>query len=403
MDLHSGAAFWLVSNGLVQAAPRLSGPEHCDVLIIGAGITGALLADALSADGLDVVVLDRREPGLGSTAASTALLLFEIDVELTELAQRIGDEAAVRCYRMGLEAIDSLERLSHELGGCGFGRRPSLYLASRRRHRDRLAKEADLRQRFNLPSEFWTKGQVTARYPFDCHGAIRSEAAAQVDPLALTRGLLQRAAGRGARIYPRTKMRSYQGREDGVLADTEPGGPVRARCIVFAIGYEVPPDLRKALVSLKSTYCLATYVVDQWHGWEDQCLVWESARPYSYLRTTEDQRIIIGGADLPFRDSTTRDRLLPSRIRKLESRLRKLVPKAKAETAFAWGGTFGETRDGLPFIGRGLNNHPGTYYALGYGGNGITFGVIAADILRQLCRGREHPDAGLFRLDRESK
>jgi glycine/D-amino acid oxidase-like deaminating enzyme len=139
--------------------------------------------------------------------------------------------------------------------------------------------------------------------------------------------------------------------------------------------------------------------VDHWQGWEDQCLVWESARPYSYLRASEDKRIIIGGADLPFRDAAARDRLLPSRIRKLETRLRKLVPKLKTETAFAWGGTFGDTKDGLPYIG-GIESHPGAFFALGYGGNGITFGAIAADILRQLCRGREHPDGRLFRLDR---
>jgi NADPH-dependent 2,4-dienoyl-CoA reductase/sulfur reductase-like enzyme len=66
MDLHSGAAFWLVSNGLAPPPPRLGGREHCDVVIIGAGVTGALLADALSADGLDVVVLDRREPALAA-------------------------------------------------------------------------------------------------------------------------------------------------------------------------------------------------------------------------------------------------------------------------------------------------------------------------------------------------
>jgi glycine/D-amino acid oxidase-like deaminating enzyme len=194
-------------------------------------------------------------------------------------------------------------------------------------------------------------------------------------------------------------MRSYQEREDGVLVDTDSGWPVRARGIVFAIGYEVPQNLRKALVSLNSTYCLATHILDQLPGWEDQCLVWESARPYSYLRTTEDQRIIIGGADLPFRDSATRDRLLPARIRRLEARLLKLLPKLKAETAFAWGGTFGETKDGLPYIG-GLERYPRSFFALGYGGNGITFGAIAADILRQLCRGRGHPDAHLFRLDR---
>ncbi|HSE46740.1 MAG TPA: FAD-dependent oxidoreductase [Gemmatimonadales bacterium] len=399
MDLHSGAAFWLASNGLVTAPPRLTGPEHCDVVIIGAGVTGALLADALSADGLDIIVLDRREPGLGSTAASTALLLFEIDVELADLAQRIGNEAAVRCYRLGLDAIATLERLSGELGGCGFARRPSIYLASRRRHRVRLAKEAALRQRYNLPCEFWTKAEVAARYSFPCHGAIWSDSAAQIDPLELTRRLLDRARGRGTRVYARTAMRSYQVQENGVLVEAESGGPVRARCIVFAIGYEVPQNLRKELVSLRSTYCLATHVVDHWRGWEDQCLVWESARPYSYLRTSKDNRILMGGADVRFKDAATRDRLMPGRITKLEQRLKKMLPDIRTETAFSWGGTFGETRDGLPYIGP-IESHPGAFFALGYGGNGITFGAIAADILRQLCRDREHPDAWLFRLER---
>jgi hypothetical protein len=69
------------------------------------------------------------------------------------------------------------------------------------------------------------------------------------------------------------------------------------------------------------------------------------------------------------------------------------------EVATAWAGTFGVSSDGLPFIGR----HPGvphTWFALGFGGNGTTFSVIAAEIIRNALLGRDDPDAALFSFER---
>ena len=71
----------------------------------------------------------------------------------------------------------------------------------------------------------------------------------------------------------------------------------------------------------------------------------------------------------------------------------------ETETAFEWVGTFAETPDGLPYIGRDAN-YPGFLFALGYGGNGITFSVIAAEIIAAECRGRSGKDADVFRIDR---
>ena len=89
MNLHSGTPFWLAKNGLAAARPPLRSPERCDVAVIGAGVTGALVADALTAAGADVIVIDRHDSGLGSTAASTALIQHEIDLELLQLCKRI--------------------------------------------------------------------------------------------------------------------------------------------------------------------------------------------------------------------------------------------------------------------------------------------------------------------------
>ena len=70
MDLKSGYPFWAVKNGLMHAFPPLQEDLRCDVAIIGGGITGALIADELSAHGHDVAVVDQRDVGWGSTSAS---------------------------------------------------------------------------------------------------------------------------------------------------------------------------------------------------------------------------------------------------------------------------------------------------------------------------------------------
>ena len=79
MDLRSGYPFWLVKNGLVHTYPALESDQDCDVVVIGGGITGALAAYTLVQEDVDVIVVDKRDIGWGSTSASTAMLQYEID------------------------------------------------------------------------------------------------------------------------------------------------------------------------------------------------------------------------------------------------------------------------------------------------------------------------------------
>jgi glycine/D-amino acid oxidase-like deaminating enzyme len=117
------------------------------------------------------------------------------------------------------------------------------------------------------------------------------------------------------------------------------------------------------------------------------------------MRTSSDRRIIIGGEDVSFKNATLRDRIIPDKTKRLEQRLKKLLPALETETAFEWAGTFAETPDGLPYIGRDPE-YPGVLFALGYGGNGITFSAIAAELLTAECLSQTARDADLFRLDR---
>jgi glycine/D-amino acid oxidase-like deaminating enzyme len=127
--------------------------------------------------------------------------------------------------------------------------------------------------------------------------------------------------------------------------------------------------------------------------------VWESARPYLYLRTTADNRVIAGGEDIDLVNPQERDRLVPSKAKRLCERFAEVFPAISVRHSCAWGGTFAQTRDGLPYIDT-LPEFPHSYLALGYGGNGITFSLLAAQIIVASFLGKEAKDAHLFRFDR---
>src|SRR6185295_6385894 len=148
MDLRSGHPYWLLKNGLMTSYPSLQENTSCEVAEIGAGITGALTAYYLVREGVDTVVLDKRDVATGSTAASTALLQYAADTELVDLATMVGEDIAVRSYRLGLNAVAKIERIVTDIGdACGFEQKKSLYLASAKSHTRNLRQEYELRRR----------------------------------------------------------------------------------------------------------------------------------------------------------------------------------------------------------------------------------------------------------------
>jgi glycine/D-amino acid oxidase-like deaminating enzyme len=410
MDLRTGETPWMAGGraGAESAAdrlvaPTLHGDATCDVAIVGAGITGAMLADLLTSDGLRVIVLDRRRIGAGSTAASTGLLMYEIDTPLLDLAERVGMQHAVAAYHSSLRAVHRLEEI---VGGdgldddCGFAQRSSLQLASRRAHARRFERECAARRAIGIDVELLSRDEIARLLPsISAPAAMLSHDAAQVDPLRLTRSLLRRAISRGAQVFSETAICRIDHAPQRAVLHTPHGQRISADRVVLATGYESGEFLPRQIGSLHSTYAVCSQPLQPSQRWHGDWLIWESSRPYIYLRTTDDGRAIIGGADVPFKNASARDALLPQRTRMLARRFRKMCPDAPFEPHFAWTGTFGESDDGLPFIGA-IDEQPRCLFAMCYGGNGITFGVVAAEIIRNACLGREHAEARLFAFDR---
>ena len=403
MDLVCGTPLWPTLDGLPAAYPALHRELRCDVAVIGGGITGALAAHRFAAEGISTVLLEAGEIGRGSTSATTALIQYEIDTHLCDLIPRIGREDAVRSYQLCIEAVAGIGRLARSLdpkARCAWRATPSLYLASRRKDVPALEAEHAARRAIGIEVELLTEAELRKQFSFSRPAALRSALAGELDAFKLTYLLLADGVAAGLAVYDRTRVVRYDPVRGGVRLGTEQGHTVRARRVVFATGYETPEFLDRKIVRLHDTFALATAPVNGFEGWgDDHCLIWETARPYFYARTTGDGRVVMGGADRPFATPQQRRRLLLRQTRRIETQFRRLFPAIRFDVDWRWGGTFGDTEDGLPYIGT-VRQFPNGYFALGYGGNGITFSWIAANLLLDRFLDRRNRDLEIFRFDR---
>jgi glycine/D-amino acid oxidase-like deaminating enzyme len=402
VDLRSGCTYWPDLTPDVPSYGPLGRDLSCDVAILGGGITGALAAHYLTREGLHTVMLDRRPVGGGSTAASTGLLQYELDTLLVDLVNLVGRERACRAYRVSHDSLDHFPELVQDVGDpCGLERRPSLYLASGDADVEKLKRECEARRSIGIAVELLAEAAVRKRFPFSRPAALWSAKAMEVDPYRLTHRLIAKAVGRGLEVFAETEASAYEPTGDGVTLRTVDGPTVRARHVVFATGYETPQFVGRDICwcTLKSTFAMVSQPLPGFEGWPERCLIWESARPYFYLRTTPDGRAMLGGEDEDFADPKRRDRLIGEKAQTLARKFRAMFPRIDIEPDCAWAGTFAETADGLPYVGA-VPQFPRGYFALGYGGNGISFSLVAARIITDLIMGRPNADADLFAFGR---
>lgn len=400
MNLKSGYPFSIIKNGIPNSFPKLESDVTTDVVILGAGITGALVRYHLAKQGIKCITIDARTIGFGSTSASTSLLQYEIDVPLYELSEKIGKEKAQRAYQLCDKAIDDLEAISKELNIEEFESKKSLYYAKYKKDADWLKQEYEARKEAGFEVDYLTQKEVQEQYGIKSYGAIVSHHGAQTNAYVMAHELLRyKSDQKEFAVYDRSPVENITHKKEGVILTTHNGHTIKANKLVYATGYEVVEFIDKPIVDLLSTYAVVSEQYNERNFWKDEVLIWNTADPYLYIRTTIDNRILIGGRDDEFSNPKKRDKLLKRKTKQLTKDANKLFPKLNFIPEFSWAGTFGSTKDGLPYIGP-YSKKPNSYFALGFGGNGITFSVIAAQIICDLIKGNENKDAELFSFDR---
>lgn len=400
MNLYEQQPYWLMKNGIVASYPSLQKDLKLDVAIIGAGVSAALTAWHLRNSGLSIAVFDKRHVGMGSTAASTAFLQYEIDTPLTTLKDLVGEANAVKSYQLCRKAIYDIADLCKSLKPAfDFGLRPSLQHASFKTHTAALHKEYELRKKHGFEVQWLEADEIKKKFGFESSGAIFSADGGEVDAYLLTHALFKSFGEAGHQVYNNTGIKTIEQNKQGITLYTDNGFTIKTKKLVIACGYESLKYVPKKVAEINSTYALVSEPLPDVRFWYKDSLIWETAVPYMYFRAVSENRILVGGRDDPFHHP----HMLPSVIKRkadmLQQAFLKKMPHIPLKADFSWAGAFASTKDGLPYIGS-IPERPNTYFALGFGGNGITFSAIAAEIIHDLILGKKNDHTQLFSFNR---
>lgn len=401
MDLKSSEPFWLIKNGLLSSYPSLQNDENCDVLIIGGGITGSLIAHQCINDGYKTILVDKREIANGSSSATTSMLQYEIDIPLYQLIKMVGEDAAVASYKACSDAINTLEEITKEVkSNAGFRKKKSLYFAAFKKDIVWLKEEYNTRKKAGFPVRWITAENIEDKYQIkQSFGGIISSQGASVDAFRLVHELLNFNIKKGLKVYDKSEVVGVDIRSNLNIANFKNENTITAKKVIYCIGYEAASLIKEHFVNLLSTYAMVSEVDEQMTKGFKDLLIWNTAKPYIYMRTTDDHRMLMGGGDVNFRNPKKRDALIGKKSAALQKIFEKILPTFTFREDFSWAGTFGETKDGLPYIGE-HQDFKNSYFVLGFGGNGISFSVTGMAMVSAWLKNEKYPLSEYFAFGR---
>ena len=382
-------------------APRFSGKQSCDTVIIGSGIAGLSVAYELASAGQSVIVIDRGPISGGMTSRTTAHLAPICDDGLSALIQIRGEEIARLFQQSQDAAVARIEQIVRELGiDCNFRRLDAFLFPAMgvdpKKAREQRQEEFDAARAVGVAAELVTGVPLQG---FEKAPVLRYPNQATFHPLRYLRGLAKAIRGLGGRVYSNSPVIGVEELpEGGVRVSTENGGVIEASCAVVATNS--PINDRFQLHTKMSPYRTYAMAFTLPRGTLPDALFWDTGDPYHYVRLNPGpgsvDYLIAGGAD--HKSGEANDGII--RFEAIEAWIRALVPSLGNEVT-RWSGQVLDTIDYCAFIG--LN--PGStsvYVVTGDLGQGMTHGALAGLLLKDLILQQSNAWADVYEPGRKT-
>lgn len=370
-----------------------------DVIIVGGGVTGAICAYYLNKNNINTTLIEKGRIGHLSTSVTTSLLQYELDDNLSELKVAICLKDAIKAYKLGLKALDEIENFINEHGNlCDYIKRDTLLYTSKQSEIKAIESEFKQRKDHGFNVEYIDKSNNP--YSFDLKaGIISKNGGAEIDPYKFTHQLIEVSERNGLNVYENTEAKTINYINDGVEIETCYGYKIKANKVIVATGYNTTLFTKRNFATKYNTFNIATKPIESIQGWKGNVLIRDNCEPYNYLRTTVDNRMIIGGEDVEFKYIDD-NKLAQEKYEILEQRLKSMFKDVKnIEIEYKYCGCFATTKDNLGFIGPDPK-HKNLWYCLGYGANGILFAILGGIMLSKLYKNEVDEDMRLFEISR---
>lgn len=404
MSLHFGTLYWPGTHTKPVAYSALKDNIAKRVVIVGGGMSGVACGYALAKAGIESALIEQGRIAGGSSLANAGLLQYMNDKTLSEFIRTHGESNAVALYRACCQASERFHAIAEQLPrDVQFQKRRSLYFASSPEDVASLREECEVLDRHGFSAEWWDKDKIAAHFPFRKGGAILTNGDAEINPYLFVHVLAEEACKHGLSVYEHTSLRTVERANSSAgsrfIVRTS-GGTIAADHVVYAVGYSPEQAGGRWVQAIpRRTYAIVTNELPSLSAWHERCMLWETARPYLYARTTPDNRIVVGGLDENVRQPVLSAQELRVHSLRLLTELKLLFPMWEPEIRYEWCAAFCESADGLPWIGEDPER-PGHHYLLGYGGNGTIYSMLGADTIKDNLLGVDNPISAIIRPDR---
>jgi glycine/D-amino acid oxidase-like deaminating enzyme len=377
--------YWQESLSQASPIPGQPPPDTCDVVVIGAGLTGLSTAYHLARKGASVCVLESGPAGDGASIRNAGMTLTGLKLFPHELISKYGQEQALRLYRTSTIVIDFIAELIRREGiDCDFSRCGALWAAYGRSHVSNLAAaQRILKSTFDYETRLIGRKELPAELGSKLyHGALIDPLSAGLNPAKLTRGLLNLARKTGVRICEQTPVVGMLHRNRHILMETDRGAVRAAKVVVATNGYTPSflKFLRRRVIPLRS-YIVVTEPLPPELAEElipRNRMVFDTKHLLYYFRRIDGSRLLFGGR-VSFGEMDDR-----SAAEKLQQAMQTVFPQLKPfRVEYYWSGNVGFTFDQMPHLG--CNDR--IYYALGYCGHGVAMSVYAGHVLAAMISG----------------
>ena len=395
-----GNPMFTKSSKIKKQYEYLTQDLETEVIIIGGGVTGSIVGYYFSKANIPTVILEKERVAHCSTSITTSLLQYELDSNARDLEEYTTLDNIITSYKLGLKALDEIDEFIKTYGNkCRYEKKDTLLYTSKNEEIGEIKEEYKIRKDAGIDVKYISKEDN----PFSIDlkaGLYGINGGAQLDPYEYTHQLLDVSCSMGLKVYENTEVMDIKYLEDSVEVITSYGYKVKGKKVILATGYNTGRFTKRNFGQKTVTYNVVTKPVNNFDGWFNRVLIRDNCDPYSYFRTTDDNRIIAGGEDIDFYNNILNEKVAQEKYEILINRVKSMFPKiGPIEGEYEYCGGFISSQDNLGFIGEDPN-HKNLWHCLGYGANGILFAILGGMMLSKFYKGEVDKNMKLFKVDR---
>lgn len=358
-------SIWNETFKLPKFSP-LEGNTKTDVLIIGGGMAGLLIAHSLKERGINCLVAEKGRICGGTTSGTTAKLTFQHGLIYHKLLSSIGAEKARLYLSANRKAFGKLVALARDID-CDLEMRDSFVYS--------LSNRAVLEREMNALSKIGYAARFCERVPLPLNtvGAVCFPEQAQFHPLKFAAGIAE-----NLNIREKTFVRELR----GMTAITD-RGEISAEMIVCATHF---PFINKHGSYFLKLYQNRSYFLALDNAQDVGGLyVDESGKGLSF-RNYKDVLILGGSAHRTGKESGCWEGIERFAAQKYPA----------ARVSARWAAQDCMSLDDMPYIGHYSASTPRFLVATGFNKWGMTGSMLAAELIADIVSGKKNEYASLF-------